>query len=445
MSSEQESHEQKTANCPVCNYVNSVNTIFCEQCGTSLHSTLHLTEAPTRQLQTEQKYFCSSCGHQNHIGSRFCARCGARIKVADWEVEISGVNAVEVQSVALGLMGKMRKSTKVVSPGKIVSVFLSANPVITGQLRLDEEIRAITEKIRASEHRDQLTLISLWATRPDDWLQALNEHRPHIVHFSGHGSSAGEIILVDNMGQPKSVTVQALKALFTALKDNIRVVVLNACYSQLQAKAITEVIDCAIGMNTAIGDKAAIVFAASFYRAIGFGRSVQEAFDQGKTSLLLEGIPEENTPELLTKVGVDPHTLYLIASSSTAGEYQDLEVNHFPSDANTWPYVDSGMALLRVTSGPYKGQVFELNRLRMLVGRYSLADISIPDEPSASRMQFVLIWDPDARAYYVEDMGAMNRCTINKTLLPSHSRVRLTDGDEIKQGSTVFRYEQPER
>ena len=195
---------------------------------------------------------------------------------------------------------------------KIVSVFLAANPAVTSQLRLDEEIRSITEKIRVSEHRELIDLISMWATRPDDLLQALNQHHPHIVHFSGHGSPTGEIILVDNAGNPKPVTAQAMRALFTTLKDNIHVVILNACYSKIQAQAIAEVIDCVIGMNTAIGDRAATIFAASFYRAIGFGRSVKEAFDQGVTALLLEGIPEQNTPELLLNPKTDPGQLVLL-------------------------------------------------------------------------------------------------------------------------------------
>ena len=114
-------------------------------------------------------------------------------------------------------------------------------------------------------------------------------------------------------GSPKPVSTIALKALFTTLKDNVRVVILNACYSQMQARAITEVIDCAIGMNDSIGDQAAITFAASFYRAIGFGRSIQEAFEQGKIALLLEGIPEENTPEILVKAGIDPSRIFLVA------------------------------------------------------------------------------------------------------------------------------------
>ncbi len=197
--------------------------------------------------------------------------------------------------------------------GKIKVLFLAANPSKTGKLMLDEEIRAITEKIYASEFRDYLEVESYWAVRPDDLLQSLNRYKPHIVHFSGHGSQSGELILVDINGAPKPVDVRTLKALFTILKDNIQVVILNACYSRTQAEAIVEVINCAIGMNNAIGDQAAITFAASFYRALGFGRSIQEAFDQGKVALLLEGIPEENTPELLVKEGCDPSHIVLVS------------------------------------------------------------------------------------------------------------------------------------
>jgi hypothetical protein len=68
-------------------------------------------------------------------------------------------------------------------------------------------------------------------------------------------------------------------------------------------------------MNDAIGDEAAIIFAASFYRALGFGRSVQEAFDQGKVALLLEGILEEHTPELLVKAGIDPSQIVLVSQT----------------------------------------------------------------------------------------------------------------------------------
>jgi hypothetical protein len=198
---------------------------------------------------------------------------------------------------------------------KIKALFLAANPASMGQLAIDKEMRAIEQKVRASEHRDVLVFQSAWAVQPDDLLQLLNQHKPHIVHFSGHGRSEG-LSLVGENGQERLVTTRALKSLFTTLKDNIRLVFLNACYSREQAQALIETIDCVIGMKESIHDDAAIAFASSFYRAIGFGRSAQEAFDQGITSLLLEGISDENLPELLVKQGVDAKQVILIASAN---------------------------------------------------------------------------------------------------------------------------------
>jgi hypothetical protein len=132
-----------------------------------------------------------------------------------------------------------------------------------------------------------------------------------IVHFSGHGSQTEELVFHDQSNNPKPVSKAALQALFESFKGCVRLVILNACYSGPQAEAIVSVIDCAIGMRRSIGDTAATVFAASFYRAIGFGHSVKESFEQGRTALLLEGIREEDTPDLLVKKGADAAKIYL--------------------------------------------------------------------------------------------------------------------------------------
>jgi hypothetical protein len=181
-------------------------------------------------------------------------------------------------------------------------------------LGLDHEYREIQQKLRASEYRDDIHLVSRWAARPDDLLQALNEERPQIVHFSGHGSDVNELVLSDDAGRPKVVSKSAIESLFRTTKGYVRAVVLNACFSRGQAAAIVKSVDCAVGMKREIGDKAAIVFSASFYRAIGFGCSVKEAFEQGQTALELEGIPEASTPKLLCRVGVEPARLKLVGN-----------------------------------------------------------------------------------------------------------------------------------
>ncbi|MEO6892854.1 MAG: CHAT domain-containing protein [Ktedonobacteraceae bacterium] len=197
----------------------------------------------------------------------------------------------------------------------VKTLFLAANPTSTPRLAIDEEMRAIEQKVRAADHRDVLVFRSSWAVRPDDLLQLLNQHRPQIVHFSGHGNQDG-LSLAGNDGQARAVTTRALTALFATLKDSICLVFLNACYSREQAQALVSSIDCVIGMKKSIRDDAAAVFASSFYRAIGFGRSIQGAFDQGITALLLEGIPEEDIPELLVKDGVDPTQIVLVRPSA---------------------------------------------------------------------------------------------------------------------------------
>ncbi len=161
-------------------------------------------------------------------------------------------------------------------------LFLAANPQ-GSPLQLDREAREITAKIRAAEYRDSLELVTRWAVRPDDLQQALLETRPHILHFSGHGTPSDQIVLVDDRGQEKPVSKKALQHLLSVLKDNLQVVVLNACYSRPQAESITQCVDCAVGMNQAVGDEASILFAGSFYQALGFSRSVHEAFELGRS------------------------------------------------------------------------------------------------------------------------------------------------------------------
>lgn len=179
-------------------------------------------------------------------------------------------------------------------------LFLAANPKDTDQLRLDEEVRAIDEALlQKAEFRDKFDLKQQFAVRVSDLQGHFLRYKPDIVHFSGHGSTSSEIILEDNSGNSQAVSKRALTQLFAVLKDNIRCVVLNSCYSAPQAEAIAAEIDCVIGMSKAIGDEAAIDFAKSFYQAIGFGRDIDTAFQLGIGQIDLEGLDEQDTPKLL--------------------------------------------------------------------------------------------------------------------------------------------------
>jgi hypothetical protein len=177
-------------------------------------------------------------------------------------------------------------------------LILTANPKDTDKLRLDEEVREIQEGLQRSRSRDQFEIISRWAVRPDDLRRALLDHEPQIVHFSGHGVGKDGLVLENNAGQMKLVSSQALTRLFKLFQDKVECVLLNACYSDVQAEAIHQHIDHVIGMSQAIGDRAAIEFAVGFYDGLGAGRSYVDAFEFGLAAIDLEGIPETATPQL---------------------------------------------------------------------------------------------------------------------------------------------------
>lgn len=193
--------------------------------------------------------------------------------------------------------------------GKVRILFLAANPRDTRQLRLGEEMRAIDERLGHSDKRGRFDPpTQKWAVRPTDLLNYLQDHKPHIVHFSGHGSSEGQIILENAAGEMLPVSPEALARLFRALKEADpencpRCVVLNACFTAEQAHSIAEVVGCVVGMTRAVSDSAAIAFAGRFYDSLARAQNVKQAFNLARAEMGFYN--EHETPQLLA-VGVDP-------------------------------------------------------------------------------------------------------------------------------------------
>ena len=185
------------------------------------------------------------------------------------------------------------------NPDTQTILFLAANPKGTGRLRLDQELRDIAEGLQRAQKRDQFNLEQRLAVRPRDIQRAMLDVGPQIIHFSGHGAGEQGLVFEDEIGNAKLVDGAALAGLFELFADQITCVVLNGCYSDVQAKAIGQHIPYVIGMNQAIGDKAAIAFAVGFYDALGAGRSIEFAYKLGCAAIRLEGIVENLTPVLL--------------------------------------------------------------------------------------------------------------------------------------------------
>ena len=173
-------------------------------------------------------------------------------------------------------------------------------------LCLDKEIRSIFECIQHAVKRDIFKVEIRVAVRPQDIRRAIEEEKPQIVHFCGHGLEDGSLVLEDDGGNNKPVSPSGLAALFKLHADYVKCVVLNACHSIKVAEAICQYINYAIGMNQAIQDKSAIKFAEGFYDGLGFETSeeqdmYQRAFDEGLVSIKLENLSQAEIPIIKTR------------------------------------------------------------------------------------------------------------------------------------------------
>lgn len=193
-------------------------------------------------------------------------------------------------------------------------LFLASSPASLQRLNLEEEARAITERARRAKYGHTIEIQSRWAVRSEDLQQTLLDVEPHVVHFSGHGmGQEGVVLHAEAEEDTKRVSSHALASLFRVLNGNVRLVVLNTCYSEDQAKVIVQEIDFVIGMSDAIRDEAARVFAGALYRGLASGASVQSAFDMGLSELELAGFDGDlDLPRLLVRPEADANQTVLV-------------------------------------------------------------------------------------------------------------------------------------
>src|SRR5262249_46459762 len=111
-------------------------------------------------------------------------------------------------------------------PRMTTILFLGADPADDTRLALGEEVREITHRLRDTPNGRDVTFAQEWAVRPGDLQGDLLRHRPSVVHFGGHASAAGELLLEDEQGKAVPVSLEALSSLFRLRQRDVRCVVL---------------------------------------------------------------------------------------------------------------------------------------------------------------------------------------------------------------------------
>lgn len=188
-------------------------------------------------------------------------------------------------------------------------LFIAANSRTDPRLALNEEYRTIADKLRGARFRDAFEIVMEPASRQSDLQRALLQHKPDIVHFACHGSEEAELVLLKDDGTSGPIAAKTLAAYFRILRDNIALVVLNACFASKQAAAIRKTIDLTIGIRQRVADTAAIGFSGAFYEALAYGCSVSQAFKLGVAAI---GSEQAGVPELFARDGIDAKAICFI-------------------------------------------------------------------------------------------------------------------------------------
>jgi hypothetical protein len=186
-------------------------------------------------------------------------------------------------------------------------LYLAAQPRDTQPLDSLREMREVETELGLARNRERYLMVHRAAVRLTDISRALGEHRPQIVHFAGHGDANGNLAVEDESGLAVFIHPDGVSRLLGRHAGSVRCVIVNACHSLALAQAVAERIDYAIGMRSAVLDRASVLFSVGFYQGLFAGQTIPDAYGQGVD--LLAADPQtrlhgqHEVPALFTRPG----------------------------------------------------------------------------------------------------------------------------------------------
>ncbi|MCH8201629.1 MAG: CHAT domain-containing protein [Proteobacteria bacterium] len=198
---------------------------------------------------------------------------------------------------------------------KIRIAFLTTNPIEEYSLRTDLEARDVSRAIQRSQNREFVDVHYFPAAQLRDLLDALNNFRPNIIHFSGHGGD--EVFLFDNEtaadDEGIELDFEKINKVVSATIEPPVLLVFNACNTTDGAEVFLETVSAVVAMSSSISDLAACLFSEQFYSAIAAGQSIGHALKQGKIVLEAANLKDADLPTIISRPEVDADTLTFIA------------------------------------------------------------------------------------------------------------------------------------
>lgn len=185
-------------------------------------------------------------------------------------------------------------------------LFIAASPPQESLINYEEELNIINESLINTRYGIFFKVVSITATKRNQLIQNFEKYRPDIIHFSGHGNKKSEIILESSHKTAESVPIDILKDIFELSAKKTKCVVLNCCYSAVQAQIISEVIEgVVIGSTLEIKNTSATAFSKEFYRQISDGKNISYSFKAAVSQT-----DETKDKFLVKKNGTDERSIF---------------------------------------------------------------------------------------------------------------------------------------
>ena len=198
----------------------------------------------------------------------------------------------------------VRRGAKALRPQgekKFRIAFLATNPDGAASLRTDMEARAVQRALKQSSSVGEIDVRHLPAATANDLVMALNEYRPHIVHFAGHGGDGALLFDDENLGLDGGAAIEfsIVRDILAATDHPASMLVFSACDTLEGAEIFLPPAKAVVAMSSAIGDASAIVFSAAFYAGLASKQSLRSALEQGRNAIKLAHLGDFDLPQCL--------------------------------------------------------------------------------------------------------------------------------------------------
>ncbi len=181
-------------------------------------------------------------------------------------------------------------------PSKVL--FVASSP---SSLKFDFAGELAAMEAAADRSNGGFGVSSRWSVDLEGLTGLMQNVRPEVLHLVSPGviEESLELCLCDSRGKLVPVKPPAFaKALAGPAKSRPRIVLLNRCRSSQLAEAAAQNAGGAIGMRGVVWDNAAVEFSRVFYRKLGGGSSVQEAFEAARVAMAAVDKSQADVPVL---------------------------------------------------------------------------------------------------------------------------------------------------